>query len=154
MNGTFAFIRLTARGRGWRDAYEALSADDFSVLAPAKRWGAFHGLFGVASNELILVAAGDAEAAGAAAEKVGAMDSVERVESLLLVPTVRPTTSESLTRDGLYVFRFFEVDNDDVEEIASLSKEAWTTFENTNDYRAEPEALFCQHDRSQQTGRM
>ena len=38
--------------------------------------------------------------------------------------------------------------------IAALSKEAWTTFEDTDDYRAEPQALFCQRDRSQKEGRM
>ena len=48
-----------------------------------------------------------------------------------------------LTRPGLYVFRFFDVNNADVDEIAQLSREAWTTFESTASYRAEPQGLFC-----------
>jgi hypothetical protein len=50
--------------------------------------------------------------------------------------------------------RFFEIANKDVEEIAELSREAWETFEATDDYRSEPPALFCQADRSSERGRM
>ena len=52
------------------------------------------------------------------------------------------------------MFRFFEIAHEDVSEIAALSKEAWETFEATNDYSAEPQGLFCQADRSSERGRM
>ena len=42
----------------------------------------------------------------------------------------------------------------DVEEIAALSQEAWTTFEDTDAYRAEPQGLFCLADRSDERGVM
>ncbi len=52
------------------------------------------------------------------------------------------------------MFRFFDVRNADVEEIAALSNEAWITFEDTDAYAAEPQALFCQADRSEERGVM
>ena len=76
------------------------------------------------------------------------------VEQHALVPTVRPTSFAPLTRPGLYVFRFFDVRNGDIEEIAALSQEAWTSFEATDAYAAEPQALFCQADRSDERGVM
>lgn len=150
MNETFAFIRLAGRGRHWQPAYDALSA----ALTPASVWGVFQGLFGVGANELILVTVGTDDVVAASIETVTGLDPVDSVESLMLVPTVRPTSAEPLTRAGLYVFRFFDVADADVEEIAALSNAAWNTFENTDDYQAQPQALFCQRDRARQRGRM
>ena len=67
---------------------------------------------------------------------------------------MRPTDREPPTRPGLYVFRFFDVNNADVDEIAKLSFEAWTTFETTDAYRAQPQGLFCQNDRTDVRGIM
>lgn len=55
----YLFARLRARGRDFRPAYDALRQDGWATLVPAKVWGAFHGLFGVASNELIVVTYGE-----------------------------------------------------------------------------------------------
>ena len=149
MSDTFAFLRLTAREGGWQPLHSALT----SRLAPASVWGAFHGLFGVGSNELIAVTVGDDDAVDASIETARRLD-VEQVDALTLKPTARPTSTEPLTREGLYVFRFLDVANADVEEIASLSAEAWRTFESPDAYRAEAQALFCQRDRSEVRGRM
>ena len=147
---TFAFLRIGGRQRDWGPVHEALVA-----ALPAERiWGAFHGLFGVGSNEVIAVTAGDDAAVADSIETVAGLDAVERVESLTLVPTVRPTDRTSLTREGLYVFRFFDVAHRDVEEIAALSQTAWTSFETVDAYRAEPQGLFCQRDCSDERGRM
>jgi len=48
------------------------------------------------------------------------MDEVVAANTLLLEPTVRPTEYAPRTREGLYVFRFFEVDHKDVDEIAAV----------------------------------
>jgi len=147
----YAFTRLTTRARDHAAAADAIRADRQAVLAPAKAWGVFHGLFGVASNELIVVTFGDVDGVQ---DALAGMGGVAAAETLLLEPTVRPTTDEPRTREGLYVFRFFEVDHEDVDEIAALSFEAWKSFENVEDYAAEPQGLFCQQDRSAPTGRM
>ncbi len=114
-------------------------------------WGKFFGLFGLGSNELIVVTYG---AVSDVNERLNSLDSVDSVATLLLVPTARPTTDEQRTKEGLYVFRRFAVNHKDVEEIADLSKEAWKSFENTDEYQAIPQALFCQGDRSQERGTM
>ncbi len=149
MPDTFAFLRLTARKGGWQPLHSALT----SRLAPASVWGAFHGLFGVGSNELIAVTVGDDDAVDASIETAQRLD-VDQVDALTLKPTARPTSTDPLTREGLYVFRFLHVRNADIDEIASLSAQAWRTFESSDEYRAEAQALFCQRDRSEIRGRM
>lgn len=149
MSDTFAFLRLTARQGGWQPLHESLT----NHLAPREIWGAFHGLFGVGSNELIAVTVGSDDAVTESIETARGLE-VDHVEALLLKPTARPTTTAPLTREGLYVFRFLDVAHADVEEIASLSARAWQTFEGCRDYRAEAQALFCQRDRSEVRGRM
>lgn len=147
---TFAFSRLETAGGGWRAAHQALTGDS-RALGGASLWGAFHGLFGVGSNELIVVTSGDVAGVN---DRIEAVRGVASCSTLLLEPTVRPTDEAPRTRPGLYVFRFFDVRHADVEEIAALSKTAWETFENVDAYRAEPQALFCQHDRGAERGRM
>ncbi|MDE0054837.1 MAG: hypothetical protein OXT64_11370 [Gammaproteobacteria bacterium] len=149
MSDTFAFLRLTAPKGGWQPLHESLT----NHLPPQEIWGAFHGLFGVGSNELIAVTVGSDDAVTESIETARRLE-VEHVEALMLKPTARPTSTAPLTREGLYVFRFLDVAHTDVEEIASLSARAWQTFEGSGDYRAEAQALFCQHDRSEPRGRM
>lgn len=147
----YAFSRLRASGRDYRPAYEALRENDYEALGPARLWGAFYGLFGLPSNELVVVTFGEAAAVG---ELVSSHPAIARAETLLLEPTVRPTTDEPRTREGLYVFRFFDVAHKDVDEIANLSFEAWKHFENSDRYRAIPQGLFREHDTSSATGKM
>ena len=147
----YAFTRLTCAGRDHRAAYDRLRADGAAALAPAKVWGFFHGLFGVASNELIAVAYGDVGGVQAA---LAGLPAVRRAQTLALEPTVRPAIHEPRSREGLYVFRFFDVRHEDVDEIASLSFDAWRDFENGGDYAAVPQALFRQSDRSAAAGKM
>ncbi|MFV2089128.1 MAG: hypothetical protein ACC642_00580 [Pseudomonadales bacterium] len=154
MNDTYCYLHL--RGSG-RDS-EALRVHlKESVLGAWRQsgitvWGIWEGLFGVGSNELIVVAA----AAGDRTEDAftDVLTEAEVLDVLLLVATVRPVGTAPCDKPGLYVFRFFDIDNANVDEIAALSNEAWTTFENTDDYAAEPQGLFAQHDRSAERGRM
>ena len=116
---TFAFTRLRASDRGFREMSGAISADGDAVLSPARRWGAFFGLFGIASNELLILTLGDVDQVN---DRLVALGSVRDAETLLLEPTVRPTSETPLSREGLYVFRFFEVAHRDVDQIAALSQ--------------------------------
>ena len=137
MSDTFAFLRLTARQGDWQYLHSSLT----NHLAPSTIWGAFYGLFGVGSKELIAVTFGDDDAVDASIETVRRLN-VDHVDALILKPTARPTSPDPLTREGLYVFRFLEVANADVDEIASLSAQAWRTFESPSDYRAQAQGLF------------
>jgi len=112
-------------------------------------YGVFGGLFGIGSGELVVVTSQPREHASLAAPA-----GARVVEQHFLLPTVRPETPGSLERPGVYVFRFFHVKNADVDEIVRVSAEAWVTFENTDAYRSEPQALFSPRDRQPERGWM
>lgn len=147
----YQFARVRAKGRDFRPAYAALRENNFQAVAPATLWGAFQGLFGVASNELVVVTYGEM---GGVGQSLTDHRDVAAAQTLLLEPTVRPTTHAPRTREGLYVFRTFHVAHKDVDEIARLSFDAWRHFENVDRYRAIPQGLFRQHDTSAETGQM
>lgn len=150
----YAFIRIKGTGRNWQPIHDRLAETDFDAVSPASVWGCFHGLFGIASNELVIVTSGTPDSVARSVEGLANAPDISIVDSLLLEPTVRPTRDDARTREGLYVFRFFDVRNADVDEVARLSNEAWTTFENTEDYDAVPQGLWCQLDRAQEHGKM
>jgi len=157
LDATFCYTRLKANDRNFQPVYDHLRSVALPALARAgiTRWGAWAGLFGIGSNEAVLMTASlptvdHARTLNAQlATGPGAV-----VEQHVLRPTVRPHDVGPLRRPGLYVFRFFDVRNADVDEIARLSFEAWTTFETSEAYRAEPQGLFCQRDRSSASGVM
>lgn len=151
---TYAFSRLRSTQRDFRGVYDRLRANAYASLAPASAWGCFGGLFGVGSNELIVVSYGAAAHVAGVESALAALDDVASAETLLLEPTVRPTEDAPRSREGLYVFRFFDVLHKDVDEIAQLSFEAWKDFENSGDYSAVPQALFRQADVSAAAGKM
>ncbi len=148
---TYHWLRIRSGDRTWAEGYERFQRDE---LPGVETWGAFYGLFGVASNELILVVHGDDDASAAAITAAAANADFEVVEAHELVPTVRPERFEPVTEPGLYVFRVFDVAHEHVDEIAMLSRQAWTSFENTDAYDTEPKGLFCQADRSSPSGVM
>lgn len=155
MTDTYCYLCLRGRGRDTADLKSMLPE-----LAGAWRrqaitiWGVWEGLFGVASNELILMAAAAGERPQAAFTDPLTGRALEVLEVRLLNPTVRPDGTAPCETPGLYVFRFFDVDTANVEEVARLSRQAWETFENSNDYRSEPQGLFRPADTSAPRGQM
>lgn len=148
-NLTFAITRVKAHGRNFMQAHEAIAGRNGAALAPASLWGCFSGVFGVGSNELVIASSGDVTSV---TDNILALEAVASAETLILEPTLRPSDLSPLSRQGLYVFRFFDVAHKDVDEIVELSRVAWETFDTSSDY--EPEGLFRQADRSNPRGRM
>ena len=148
---SFIISRVRSTDRHFNALHTEITNDSNATLQPASLWGAFHGLFGLGSNELIVVSVGATENVH---KNLMSLNSAAGCESLELAPTVRPVTEEPLSREGLYVFRFFDVAHVDVDEIAELSRVAWESFEHVDAYSAEPQGLFCQADRSEERGRM
>lgn len=123
-------------------------------LAPfgAQRWGAFQGLFGVHSQELILVLSYPLQQLSFVEAMPGWLPSgTSIVERYSWVPTARPETSASLSREGLYVLRFFDVRHSDADDIAAISREAWETFEVSDRYASQPLALFKEQVKTRST---
>jgi hypothetical protein len=155
LDATFCYTRLKTNDRNFQPVLEYVRTAALPALARAgvTRWGAWSGLFGIGSNEMVLMTASPP-----AVDHVRVLNEQlakapgTLVEQHELRPTVRPNDTAPLTRPGLYVFRFFDVRNADVDEIVRLSFDAWTTFEATDAYRAEPQGLFRQRDTRAPTG--
>lgn len=113
-------------------------------------WGvwASGGMFGVGSNELLVVtsAGSDRDMLGGVQDAVNAWDEVDIVDEHLIAPTVRPIDTARPTRDGLYVFRYFDTLRSDIDDFVRLSDEWWVTFEHDDEYNAEIQGLFVKDD--------
>ncbi len=109
-------------------------------------YGTFVGLFGLATNECYLVTYGEASTA----ELLN--DRFEIIMAREFVPTVRPADFSPRTEPGIYVFRWFQVNMKDVDEIADLSNTAWNTFE--GDFDTEVQGLFVQAEKGPEQGEM
>ena len=162
---TFLFTHLRTASGGWQSMHDRLSP----ILA---RWqdtavlGSFTGLFGISNQELFVLLSRPVServtdrVAGQVTDQMTEPlrtllpAGVEMVDSLWLDATVRPTHDAPLTRAGVYVFRFFQVNACDCDEVVSLSSQAWQTFENSDSYTSEPMGLFRFADTSAIRGRM
>lgn len=150
----FSYVRIKADGRDAGALVDQVATAVRSSADAVTLWGTFRGLFGLGSNEAIVMLAGSQEALGAAGEQLSRLPDAQVLDSQMLEPTVRPTDSTPLDRDGLVVFRFFDVAHRDADEIARLSNAAWTTFASADDYESEPLALFREHAPVSDHGRM
>ena len=106
--------------------------------AGASLWGIWHGIFGMASNELMLVTAHDDHK-----DDLDLPENVRVLEEYQLRATARPTDSTPLSQPGIDVFRDFSLDGKDIEEVVALSSAAWQTFETGENYAAQPMGLFA-----------
>jgi len=131
------------------------------ILSEAKQsgyslYGLFFGLFGLASNELYWVAVREDNGPFldgiTPLSKLAARHNLSLQESYQLNPTVRPIEHTMRRKGGIYVFRWFDVNNRDVDEIVKLSDEAWIPFEEGFD--SEIQGLFAEGDRSNKQGKM
>ena len=119
-------------------------------------YGIFYGLFGLATNELYLIALREDKdpSSGVLAPLSGLISRHNFIlqENYQLSPTVRPVEHTQRTKSGIYVFRWFDVYNRDVDEIVKLSDEAWVTFE--GGFESQVQGLFAERDRSKEQGKM
>ena len=127
-----------------RDALRWLDGDSFKVMARhgGTPWGVWTALFGMASNELVVVTAWPDDASPVATLEDALPDGFRIVASCELAPTVRPTSADPVTRQGVYVHRFFRTRERHMQEIVDLSVEAWKTFATADEYGTEQIAFF------------
>ena len=133
--GYFNYATITTSGNSWRHWAQALQAGGVAKLQ--ERGGALYGvwapLFGLASNQVVMMTQWSAPEGivPQVTETFMAVEGIVHVESHLVLPTVRPTTSAPPQKPGLYVHRWFLVESQHVEEVVELSATAWETFEQT-----------------------
>ena len=99
-------------------------------------FGIFASLFGLASNEIYLVTFGETQTS------LSFPDDVELISTHLFNATLRPLDHQPRTRPGIYVFRWFSVLPNAVEEIIQLSYNAWPAFEGS--FETEVQGLFVE----------
>ncbi len=99
-------------------------------------FGIFASLFGLASNEIYLVTFGKTPAS------LSFPDNVKLLSIQSFNPTIRPQIHQAMTRPGVYVFRWFSVASDAVDEIVQLSGDAWPTFEGS--FETQIQGLFVE----------
>ena len=121
-------------------ATEVGFVDDVLARAGQVKWGIWQGLFGMDSTQLLVVSS---SAGDASPEPVTQWQHAQLQDSNLFVATARPQGQTSLTKSGIYVFRTFELDAKDIDQAVALSTHAWQTFETSDDFSAEPVALFA-----------
>jgi hypothetical protein len=139
----FAWIRYEASFTP-ADALRRLRDDTFRLMSSrgGTVWGVWTALFGMASNELVVVTAWPDEASSVATLQDALPDGFRVVTSHEFAPTVRPTSAEPVTRQGIYVHRFFRTREKHMQEIVDLSVEAWKTFATDDRYGTEQIAFF------------
>lgn len=155
MADSYCYLHLTRRGADWQPLLDALQTDTFPAWRQSgiEVWAVCYGLFGLASNDLaVMGAARDELPLEAFTATLPGQVDVRHGE--LLESTVRPVSTRPCERPGVYVFRFFDVLDQDVDEVVRLSREAWTTFENEPAYRAEPQGLFRRRSEQGDRARM
>lgn len=150
---TYQLIKL--KDKNSNGIQEALQKLHTSILPAAEKngsrlWGIFFGLFGLATNELYLVTM--SETGNDSLTNLIEDENLQLLQTFEFVPTVRPVQHEARSARGIYVFRWFDVNNSDVAEIARLSDEAWATFEEGFD--TEVQGLFAEKEPSTDVGKM
>jgi hypothetical protein len=102
-------------------------------------WGSWFGIgsIGWFDDQVVVMTFGGegARADGADADWLASGPGVTGVEWVELRPTARPTHDAPLERPGLYAHRWFDVSPNNVDEIVSLSADAWPAFEAAYDAR-------------------
>jgi hypothetical protein len=107
-------------------------------------WGSWLGVgrIGWFDDQVVVmtVSADGAQADSADADRLASGPGVTGVECVTLRPTAGPTHDAPLERPGLYAHRWFDVSPDDIDEIVSLSADAWPAVE--AGYNAQVQGLF------------
>ncbi len=146
----FCYVRL----KGYRPECHQLYMAVRNTIDSKIVWGIFEGVFGIGSHELVVVLVGSEDRLKKTVQTIGEIDEVADLRSMNLIPTSRPQSSSPMTRAGIYVFRFLEVDNVNIETIIDLSTRGWEFFERADYYEANSLALFKQHKVSSDTSVM
>lgn len=131
--GNYQYQLLRAKQNHHRTLAAEVLKDD---AHGSKIWGAFSGLFGLASNELILLSYQDDEGAAPPLNP-------HAISHEIWQATVRPVEFMPCSQPGIYVFRRFHVASQDVAEVVHLSSQAWQSFIDADRYQTQPLGLFC-----------
>ena len=134
---TFVHHRLVAQPRQWQALADRLTLDGGRRITEAggTLYGIFRSQIGRPRDELqILTVWSQTKRAADAENALLAHDpDVLLASSELLLPTLRPTDTTPLSRQGNYAFRWFATPPENWPEFLDLCAEAWPGFEASYD---------------------
>jgi hypothetical protein len=133
----FVHHRIAVRPRQWQALAARLAGDGWRRVTEAggALYGVFRSQIGRPRDELqVLTVWSQTRRAGEAEQILLARDpDVLAASSELLLPTLRPTDTTPLARQGNYAFRWFATPAPDWPEFLDLCAEAWPGFEASYD---------------------
>lgn len=144
MSDSYVYLHLAAPEQSSTELAKALGGACLRSWHErgAEVWGMFSGLFGLDSNELVVILNNAADVPPAAlAEPV---TNARVLQVLQLQARARPTVFAPLAEPGLYVLRHFRLQPSAVAETVRLSRQAWESFETDADFHTRPLGLFEQ----------
>jgi hypothetical protein len=100
--------------------------------------GIFSGVLGLANTDCFVLRSTPVDMT----EGAEPPDGFELIRHHVFHATIRPTDSRAFDRPGVYVFRFWSLAGENVDEVVDLSRHAWLSFE--TDFATEVKALFRQ----------
>jgi len=144
MTDQYLYLHLADPNGNSTDLAQELRANSLRAWSErgADVWGMFSGLFGLGSNELIVILHNAAGVAPSALSEPVRTAQILRANALR--STVRPAAFAPLVENGLYVLRQFRLKPNSVAETVRLSRQAWETFEADPAFQTRPMGLFEQ----------
>ncbi|MFV0260440.1 MAG: hypothetical protein ACK5PP_18560 [Acidimicrobiales bacterium] len=127
---TFGYSVITTNGSAATHA-EAIGEHLSSLLDRGQVYGLFTPLFGLASDQLVVMTSWP-DASGANATAVAALESAPEVVEVahrVVESTARPTGDDPPIRPGVYVHRTFDLRPSRLDQAVKLSVDAWGSFE-------------------------
>lgn len=126
----YEYVRIRVPAGGWPDAAA-------TIFGPLRRdleadegriFGVYRSIIGAPMNEgVVITAHADVEtwAEYRRGEKIHAHEGVERIDSALLAPSVRPLPDAVADAPGVYAHRWFDISPGSWPDFVRLSEEGW-----------------------------
>jgi hypothetical protein len=126
----YEYVRIRVPPGGWPDAAATIFGPFRKDLErdDGRIYGVFRALIGAPMNEgVIITAHQDVEswAEYRRGEKIHVHEGVERLDSVLLAPSVRPAPGATADAPGVYAHRWFDIEPGSWPEFVRLSEEGW-----------------------------
>lgn len=106
-----------------KKALDALLAHSDAIQSQADDIRLFRGVFGHPNFELLTLATWQGEPQDIS------LPGLETMDSETLTPTARPKDLTPLPEGGIVVLRWFQIDEENLDEFVTLSEEAWVSLE-------------------------
>lgn len=124
----YEYIRIRVPGTPWREVAEFIHGDlRWNLEAcDGRLFGAWRAVIGAPLNEgAVMTAHKDVNSWEKYRRGEHTYEGITHITSALLAPSVRPVEGASVTQEGIYAHRWFEIQPGTWLEFVQLSQEGW-----------------------------